>query len=118
MAAVAREHAVDCVFVVSSDVSAAEMSVVARVARHEQLHVKISANLPDILASRVNVEVSDSGVAALSLAPARLTPTKAAVKRLFDVALSAGLLLATLPMMAVVAVLVRTSSRGPILFRQ
>ena len=117
LARVAREQAAECVFVASSDVSAAEMAVVARVARHQQLEVKISANLPDILASRVAVEAWD-GVPVLSLSPAQLTPGKAALKRLFDVAVSAGLFLATLPMMVVVAALVRMSSSGPILFRQ
>ncbi|MDQ3895955.1 MAG: sugar transferase [Actinomycetota bacterium] len=118
LTAVVRDHGADCLFVASSDVSPTEMSVLARVARHEQLDVKIAANLPDILPSRVNVEVSDSGVAALSLTTARLSPGKAAVKRLFDVALGTGLLVATLPMMVVIAALVRLSSRGPILFRQ
>ncbi len=112
-----REHAVDCIFVASSGVCAAEMAIVARIARHQHLDVKIAANLPDILPSRINVEVSH-GVTVLSLAPAHLTPGKAAVKRLFDIAVSAGLLVATLPVMAVVAALVRISSRGPILFRQ
>ncbi|MDQ4068020.1 MAG: sugar transferase [Actinomycetota bacterium] len=117
LATIVREHAADCVFVASTDLSDAEMAVVIRVARQHQLDVKIATNLRDVLPSRVNVEVSD-GVAALSLASAQLTPGKAAVKRLFDMAVSAGLLVATLPVMAIVAVLVRTSSRGPILFRQ
>lgn len=43
---------------------------------------------------------------------------RAVVRRLFDVTVASSALIATLPLMAVVAVIVRATSRGPILFRQ
>lgn len=77
LATAAREHAAECIFVASSDVSAADMATVSRVVRREQLELRVATNLPDVLPSRVSVEVSN-GVATLSLASARLTPGKAA----------------------------------------
>ncbi len=117
LAAIARDHAAQCVFVASSDLTPSDMAIVSRVARREQLEVRVGASLPDVLASRVNVEVSN-GLVALSITPVRLTAGKATVKRMFDLGIGSCLLLAALPVMAVVAVLVRTSSAGPVLFRQ
>ncbi len=112
-----REHAAECLFVASSDVNATDMAIVSRVARQEQLEVRFAANLPEVLPSRVAVEVSN-GVVALTVTPVRLTPGKAAVKRMFDLGVGAFLLVAAAPVMAVVALAVRLSSRGPVFFRQ
>ncbi|MDZ5650096.1 exopolysaccharide biosynthesis polyprenyl glycosylphosphotransferase [Nitrospirillum sp. BR 11828] len=49
--------------------------------------------------------------------PPRIRP-RLTVKRLLDLVLSLSLLLACLPLLAVIALLIRLDSRGPILFRQ
>lgn len=46
------------------------------------------------------------------------TPYRAVTKRFFDLLMSTFLLLLTWPLLAVIAVLVRVSSHGPILYRQ
>jgi sugar transferase (PEP-CTERM system associated) len=48
----------------------------------------------------------------------RLSPIDNAMKRVFDVLLSLGLLVCTLPVMAITAIAVRLESRGPVLYRQ
>ncbi len=117
LAALVRHHAADCVFVASSEVTPVELAAISRVARRQQLEVRISAALPEVIPSRVTVELAN-GIAALSLTPVRLTPAKAAIKRLFDVVVGSVLLLAALPVMVVIAGLVRLTSRGPVIFRQ
>jgi exopolysaccharide biosynthesis polyprenyl glycosylphosphotransferase len=48
----------------------------------------------------------------------RVTPLELAMKRLFDIAVSAAALVVLSPLLVVVAVLVKVTSRGPVLFRQ
>ena len=48
----------------------------------------------------------------------RVSPTNAAVKRLFDIAVATGLLIFSLPVMVLAAVAVRAESAGPVLYRQ
>lgn len=45
-------------------------------------------------------------------------PVGDAAKRVFDIAVSSGLLIATSPLLAVVAVAVKVDSPGPVIFRQ
>lgn len=117
LAAAIRRHGAECVFVASTGVSADDLARLATVARRENVLVRISTKLPNVLPSRVGVE-SIGEVAALSLKPVRLSTGKACIKRAFDIVVASALLLATLPLMLVVALAVRLSSKGPILFRQ
>lgn len=112
-----RKHRVDHLFVASTGVSPGDMAELSRVARREDVDVRVSANLPNILTTRVSVEpVAD--LTALSIKTARLTPGKAAAKRLFDFSVASCALIAALPVMAVVALAVRLTSAGPVFFRQ
>lgn len=112
-----RLYAIECLFVCSSDVADKDMLTVARVARQESVEVRISANLPEILASRLSVQPVGSALA-ISLRPVRLSGSQATVKRLFDLAFGTAALLFTLPFLALIALAVAVSSRGPVLFRQ
>jgi exopolysaccharide biosynthesis polyprenyl glycosylphosphotransferase len=112
-----RTLQVDCVFVASTAVSADDVVHVAHIAREADVEVRVSANLADILISRLSVQ-SFGDVLALSVKPVRMSPVQAAVKRMFDVGVASIALLISLPVMALIAVAVRLSSPGPILFRQ
>jgi Undecaprenyl-phosphate glucose phosphotransferase len=57
-------------------------------------------------------------VAALSLTRAPLGPFEAATKRWFDILVSAIALLLLSPLFALIAVLIKCDSRGPVFFRQ
>ena len=59
-----------------------------------------------------------SGYATLCLGPATLSGPKAAAKRVFDVVISTLILIVLLPLMAAVAVAIKLSSPGPVIYRQ
>jgi exopolysaccharide biosynthesis polyprenyl glycosylphosphotransferase len=67
--------------------------------------------------SRITIRPLD-GLALLSLDRRELGIRQAALKRMFDVVVGTILFVLALPVMGVVAVLVRLTSRGPALFRQ
>ena len=112
-----RELGVECVFVAASALSAREMGYVAKAVRLEGVEVRITATLPEVLSSRVAVQ-SLYGVTAISLRPVRLTGAQTVVKRLFDIGVaSLGVMVAS-PVMGMIALAVKLTSPGPILFRQ
>jgi len=108
---------VECIFVAASTTSHREMLAIARLCRREGIEMRVSANLPDILVSRLAIQAVDD-VLTLSIKPARLSPTQAALKRSFDLVIGMIAAVLTLPIMLVVAVLIPLTSRGSILFRQ
>ncbi len=114
---VIREHEVDCLFVASTALRPEEMLRVVQTARRGALEVRLSANLPELLTSRLSVQPIGP-IMALSLRPVRLTGAQAAMKRFCDVALATLALATALPVLALVAAAVRLTSRGPVLFRQ
>jgi exopolysaccharide biosynthesis polyprenyl glycosylphosphotransferase len=114
---VIRASDADCVFVASSALETHEMGHVAKAVRLEGVEVRVTATLPQVLSSRVTAQPI-GGLMSLSLRPVRLTGTQAAAKRVFDVAMSGfGLLLAA-PLLLVIALAIRVTSPGPVLFRQ
>jgi exopolysaccharide biosynthesis polyprenyl glycosylphosphotransferase len=114
---VIREVGAECVFVASSGLSVAEMKHVAKAVRLEGVEVRVTATLPEVLSSRVAVQ-SLGGVTALSLRPVRLTGTQAGVKRVFDVVVAGLGTLLLVPILAGLAIAVKLTSSGPVLYRQ
>ena len=112
-----REYAADCLFVASTAVGVEETAVVAQAGRLEGTEIRVSANLPQVLTSRLSFQKIGPAIA-LTLRPARLSATQAAAKRAFDLALASAVLLATLPIWAATALAIRLTSRGPVLFHQ
>jgi exopolysaccharide biosynthesis polyprenyl glycosylphosphotransferase len=93
------------------------MISISRACRQAEVEMRVSANLPDILTSRLSIQPIDE-VMALYLKPVRFTVTQAALKRCFDLLVAVPALIVLLPLMAVVAVAVRSTSSGPVVFRQ
>ncbi len=114
--AIARTGA-DCVFVASSAVRVEDISWLARVLRPQNVEVRFSTNLPELLISRVALQPI-ARIPSLLVRPARLTGPQATVKRVVDVIVAAGLLCLTAPLLVAIALAVRLGSRGPVLFRQ
>lgn len=112
-----RACSVECLLVSSTGCSVADMAHLLQVARQENVPVKITANVPNLLTSRVGIQPIGP-VLALSLKPACLTTSQALMKRSFDIVLSSAVLLAALPVMTATAIAVRLTSSGPVLFRQ
>ena len=81
------------------------------------IHVELSSSLRDIDSSRLSVRPLGRHPV-LYVEPVRRNGWRAKAKRSFDVAVSAMGIVATAPLWLVVAVLVKATSPGPVLFRQ
>ncbi|HEV3497647.1 MAG TPA: hypothetical protein VHA34_14985, partial [Actinomycetes bacterium] len=75
-----RNHAADCLFVASSALTFEDISWVAQAARKEGVEVRISANLPRMLTSRLCFQTVGSTIA-ISLRPVRLNGRQRLLKR-------------------------------------
>jgi exopolysaccharide biosynthesis polyprenyl glycosylphosphotransferase len=81
------------------------------------VEIRISANLTQILSSRLSVQpVGD--LLALSLKPVRLSGPQAVAKRIFDLFGSLAVLILGSPLWITIAVMIKATSRGPVLYRQ
>ena len=112
-----RETDAECVVVASSALSAEQMRRVAKAIRLEGVEVRVSANLPETLSTRVSPQPL-GGVMTLSLRPVQLSGSQAAIKRTLDVMGSSVGLLISLPAFAAIALGIKLTSRGPVFYRQ
>jgi len=112
-----RNYAAECVFVASTAVGPEQMFMVTQLARRWGVEVRVSANLPQILTSRLTVQQVGPTMA-LCLRPVRLSRTQALVKRGFDLVVVSVGLLVSLPLWGLIAAIIRITSPGPVLFRQ
>jgi exopolysaccharide biosynthesis polyprenyl glycosylphosphotransferase len=114
---VIRRTSAECVFVASSAISSADLYRVSRCCRQANIEMRLSANTREVLTSRVSVhQVRDLVV--LAVRSAHLTKSQAAVKRSFDLVVGTIALLVALPLGGAIALAIRLTSPGPILFRQ
>lgn len=117
LAEVIRRTSAECVFVASSAISSADLYRVSRCCRQANIEMRLSANTREVLTSRVSVhQVRDLVV--LAVRSAHLTRSQAAVKRSFDLIISTLGLVVALPLIGAIALAVRLTSPGPVLFRQ
>jgi exopolysaccharide biosynthesis polyprenyl glycosylphosphotransferase len=111
------EQAADCLFVASTEITLDEMSRVSQTARRAGIEVRVLANLPQTLTSRLSLLKVGPAIA-LALKPVRLSGRQAVMKRAFDLVVASSALLITLPLWAVIAVAIVLDSRGPVFFSQ
>jgi len=112
------KHSVDCLFVASTAIKPQDMMKVVQASRQTGIEVRVSANLPEILATRLSVQTVANDLMAISLKPVHLTRPQAAVKRAFDIAVASVVLVALSPVLLITALAIKTTSRGPAVFRQ
>ncbi len=112
-----RALGIDCVFVASRWMSESDMTRVFRAARRSGVEVRLPVRLPETRTSRVSVE-DVSGLSVLALRPVRLYGSSAVAKRAVDIAASSIAIVALFPLGIVIAVAIRLTSPGPVLFRQ
>jgi exopolysaccharide biosynthesis polyprenyl glycosylphosphotransferase len=112
-----REQAADCLFVTSTGITEADMSRVTQVARQAEVEVRVLANLPQMLTTRLAVLKVGPAIA-VALRPAHLSGPQAAMKRAIDLVVASVALLLSLPLWPVIALAIRLDSRGPALFHQ
>ena len=111
------EHAAECLFVASTEITEADMSQVTLVARQAEVEVRVLPNLPQMLTSRLAFLKVGTTIA-VALRPVRLSGPQAGMKRIIDLAVASVALLLTLPLWPCIALAIRLDSRGPALFHQ
>jgi exopolysaccharide biosynthesis polyprenyl glycosylphosphotransferase len=118
MRTIFRGYDLDCVFVASSAIGVGQMVALTRAARLEGVVVRVYTHLPGILPSRLTVQhVGRDGVS-LTLKPAGLSAGQRAVKRAMDLTLSTLGLVIVSPVLLGVALAIKATSSGAVLFRQ
>jgi exopolysaccharide biosynthesis polyprenyl glycosylphosphotransferase len=112
-----QENGADCVFVASSAVHPGEMAQVSKTARREGIEVRITANVQEVLSSRVAAQPLGA-LMTFSLKPVSLTGLQAVAKRSFDMVTTAIAMTLAAPVLGLIALAVKLSSKGPVFFRQ
>ena len=112
-----RGSGAECVFVAASALSSTEIAHVAKAVRLEGVEVRVTATLPEMLASRLTVQPI-GGMMALSLKPVRLDGTQAAVKRASTCRPRPRASSLLSPVSPRSRLAVKLTSPGPVLYRQ
>jgi Undecaprenyl-phosphate glucose phosphotransferase len=115
--AILREQRVDQVIIALSRHESERFEKVAAELSDEIVNVKVVPDLLHGVGLRSTVESLD-GIPVIGLQETGLSGWGALVKRLFDIVASASLLVLLGPLMASIAVAIRLTSGGPVLYRQ
>lgn len=107
----------ECVFIASSAASPEDIRRVTRSASRLGLETRVSTSLPEMMTFPLAIH-SVPGAMALALRCHTRHGMQSHLKRGFDLALTSIVVLPALPVLAVIAVAVKLSSPGPVLFRQ
>ncbi len=81
------------------------------------VNIRIVPDYFELVFLRLSVE-DFSGLPLLTLKEPVLDPFQRLIKRVFDIAVTSLLMIPALPLMTIIAILIRLDSPGPILFRQ
>ena len=117
VAQLAKQTGVAAVIIAGTAVRADVLMQIDQALQSVDVEIRLTPGLPHVSPSRITIRPLD-GLALLSLDRRELGLRQAALKRSFDVLCGTVLFVFALPVMAVVALLVRLTSRGPALFRQ
>jgi exopolysaccharide biosynthesis polyprenyl glycosylphosphotransferase len=117
LADLVRSRRIECAFMASSAMRPESMTRALAAMRRLNVEVRVSANMPEILASRLSVQTVGKTLA-LSVQTASLSGSQAFIKRLFDVLIATLAIVVTSPIWLVSAAAIRFTSEGPVLFRQ
>jgi exopolysaccharide biosynthesis polyprenyl glycosylphosphotransferase len=105
------------VLVATTDLDLDTTNRLSRTLPDAGIHVELSSSLKDIDAARLSVRPLGR-FPVVYVEPVRRTGWRAGAKRAFDVAVSVGLIVLTAPVWLVIALAVKLTSRGPVLFTQ
>jgi exopolysaccharide biosynthesis polyprenyl glycosylphosphotransferase len=107
----------ECMFVSSATLATTDMDEVMKTARLRGIEVRLSANLPSILAARMTIRPFGNFLA-VSVKPVRLTGLQVAMRRSFDVLVAALAMVVIAPVWLGITLAIKLTSRGPVLYRQ
>jgi exopolysaccharide biosynthesis polyprenyl glycosylphosphotransferase len=116
IAEISAEQNVRSVIIAGSAAGGATLQLIDS-ALSSEVAVRVSPGLPNLGAARVILEPID-GMALFSLRRHRFSRRQRFIKRSLDLVVTSMALALTAPLMIGIAILVRMSSPGPILFRQ
>jgi exopolysaccharide biosynthesis polyprenyl glycosylphosphotransferase len=117
LAHMVMRHSVDEVFMALPPGDSRELLRLIDVIAATRAEIKILPGLLDIMARGVVADDID-GIPLVGVRRSRLVGTNLVVKRVFDLVLSAVLLIPGIPLMAIIAIAVRLDSPGPVIYRQ
>jgi exopolysaccharide biosynthesis polyprenyl glycosylphosphotransferase len=113
-----RQTGANCVFVAATAVQAADVKHVLKARRLDGIEIRVTANIPAMLATTRVTPRSIGGLMTLSINAVRLTRAQAIAKRTFDLVVSSIGLLFVWPLLVAIAVAIKLDDGGPVLFRQ
>jgi exopolysaccharide biosynthesis polyprenyl glycosylphosphotransferase len=116
IAEISRAHGVRSVIIAGSAAGGATLQFIDS-ALGADVNVRVSPGLPNLGAARVILEPID-GMALFSLRRHRFSRRQRFVKRSLDIGVTSVALLVTAPLMIGIALAIRWTSPGPVLFRQ
>jgi exopolysaccharide biosynthesis polyprenyl glycosylphosphotransferase len=112
-----REHDCSGAIVSLASLTRVQVNSVVRSLSDAKMHVALSTSMRDIDVHRLRAQEMD-GEVLMYVEPTVRTGWRMYAKRTFDIVLSSIALLLCLPVLALVAVLIKLDSPGPVLFRQ
>ena len=113
---VAEEH-IDRVIVAFSNARHNDFLRVVRACDDSGVRVNIVPRLFEVVSSRASVDDVE-GIPLLDVAHVELNRVNMAVKRVFDLVVGGALCVLILPLIGVLALLIKLDSRGPVFYRQ
>jgi exopolysaccharide biosynthesis polyprenyl glycosylphosphotransferase len=115
--AVAAREGATRVIVSQAEIAQAELEGLLRRCRALALKVSLLPELSDVLGPAVEIDDVE-GVTVLGVNPPWLPRSSRALKRGLDVTVAGTMLLALLPLLALIAAVIKLESGGPVFFRQ
>jgi exopolysaccharide biosynthesis polyprenyl glycosylphosphotransferase len=112
-----RDLRIDRIVISDTELQQKELLELLRGCREFGIKVSVLPELFDVMGSAVEIDDVE-GVTVLGLNPTVLPKSSAFLKRALDVLLSAAILLASAPLLVLVAVSIKLDSPGPVFFRQ
>ncbi len=107
---------VDEVLLADSDFEEPELLDLIEAAHARAVRIRVAPRATELLAERADY-VPGQGVPLFELRPPVLTGADWAIKRLFDLIVSAGVVIVGLPIFLVIAAAIKINSRGPVFYR-
>ena len=112
-----KAQRVDQVFLALAGASHAEMLHLIKTCEDLQVDFRMLPDVFEIITTRVSADVVD-GIPLVGVRRSQVEGVGLLVKRGFDLVLSLALLVFSSPLWVILAILIRISSRGPVLYRQ
>jgi exopolysaccharide biosynthesis polyprenyl glycosylphosphotransferase len=114
---IVESHQVDRVIFAPSREAAEEILGLARTIRQHGVQIDVVPRLFDLMGPNVTVHTVE-GFPLLGVPPGHISRSSRYLKRALDIAITLPALLATAPVFAIVALMIKLDSSGPVFFRQ